>query len=243
MTRSVIIYSAITVFLAGSVYGQVDEIKRASSSRSESGYRSSGSSSGSGNFVGGLIIDLMFSGVVRAQQQKLYQRRDNPSIVSLDLMIQSAIQPSSYYVFNPRIRGNWGLFSTDFRMNYILEEDIDGIKHLRTSDWQILQLNIVTTRGVTARIGGGVIREAFAYRNEYPEVTTGLHIHPWGKKLSGIAEYRSAEVRREVSAHMRYSVFNKGPLHGYATAGGVFQRHYETVDVWGFQAGFTLSIF
>jgi hypothetical protein len=157
--------------------------------------------------------------------------------------LQTAVQPSSYYVINPRIRGNWGIFSSDFRLNYILEEDIEGVKYLRTNDWQILQLNLITTKEVTVRVGGGVIYEAFGQRNNYPEWTAGVHIRPFGEKLGGIVEYRGSEARKEVNAHLRYTFFERAKLHGYLTAGAVYQRYYSQINVWGMQGGIAMSIF
>ena len=158
-------------------------------------------------------------------------------------MMQGAVQPSSYYILNPRIRANWGLFSTDFRFNYILEEDIDGVKYLRTNDWQVLQLNILESRDASFRIGGGFIQEAFEGKNRYPEWTAALHISPWGRRLGGIGEFRQSLARREVNAHLHYSIFDRGALHGYLTVGAMFQRYYQTVNVWGLQGGFTMSIY
>ena len=233
----------VTFFLvAGFVKAQVNEIKSASSSRSESRGSSSGGNRSS-SFAGDFFFNIMFGQVIHWQIQTLNRKREMPSIVSLDVMLQTAAQPSSYYIINPRIRGNWGLFSTDFRFNYIVEEDFNGIKYLRTNDWQVIQLNVVNTRDVTVRIGGGVIQEAFEGRNDFPEWTTAVHVRPWGKKLGGIVEYRNSEARREINGHLHYSLFEKGPLHGYFTAGAVFQRYYESVDVWGLQAGITVSIF
>jgi hypothetical protein len=232
------------VLLSASVLsmGQVNEIKSASSARR--GEIGGGGSSGSaGGFVAEFFFQFMFGEVVYQQQRKLEQKHDIPSLVSIDLLLQGAAQPSSYYILNPRLRANWGLFSTDFRFNYILEEDIDGVKYLRTNDWQILQFNFVTTRDLTVRIGGGVISEAFGERNSYPEWTGGVHIKPFDSKLGGIVELRGSEARKEINGHLRFLFFEKQRLHGYLTAGAVFQRHYDKVNVWGFQGGVAFSIF
>jgi len=241
MTRSLTGIAIVFLFITCS-HAQVDEIKGASSSKS-SGETGGSSRGGGGAFVGDFFFQFMFGEMVRAQQNKLQQRHDIPSLVSFDVLLQTAVQPSSYYIVNPRIRGNWGIFSTDFRFNYILEEDIDGVKYLRTNDWQILQLNLITTRNVTFRIGGGVIYEAFGERNNYPEWTGAVHIRPFGEKLGGIVEYRGSEARQEVNGHLRYAFFEKGKLHGYLTAGAVFQRYYTQINVWGLQGGIAMSIF
>src|SRR5262245_5141162 len=147
-------------------------------------------------------------------------------------MLQCAAQPSSYYIAHPRIRGNWGIFSTDFRFNYIIEEDIDGLKVLQTNDWQILQVNLVTTRSVKVSVGGGVIYEAFGERNDYPEWTTAAQVLPFGKRMGGMAEYRGSEARNEISGQFRYVIRERGKMHWSLTMGAVYQRYYEEVTVW-----------
>lgn len=234
----------ICLLISGIVSAQTDEIRRSSSGGSRNGGRSeSGGSSGGSYFAGDFVFQMMIGGIIQAQQKKLQQRHDIPSLVSLDVMFQGAVQPSSYYILNPRIRGNWGLFSTDFRLNYILEEDIEGVKYIRTNDWQILQLNVVTTKDVTVRIGGGVIYESYEEKHDYPEWTAGVDIRPFGSKLGGLVEYRGSEARKEVNGHFRYAIFERGHLHGYVTAGAMFQRYYQQVNVWGLQGGIIFSLF
>lgn len=231
--------------LTGSLFGQVEEIKRAASAASSSvRFEGGGSSSLSGS---GIVVDiffnLMFSGVVSLQQHRLHQREKIPAIVSLDLMLQGGGQPSSYYIIHPRIRGNWGLFSTDFRFNYLIEEDFDGMKHIRTNDWQVLQLNLISTRDVTIRIGGGVLHEAFEGTRSYGEWTAALQLQPAISKCGGTIEYRGSSPRKEVNAHLQYHLFDKGILHGFATAGVVYQRYYEDIKAWGLQGGFVCRLY
>ncbi len=243
------------IFFTVNVSAQVSEIKGASSSRSG---RSGGGSSGGGEsggsrssgFVAYLFIDLIGNGIAEWQRYKLTKVDVNPSVVSLEVMGHVGLQPSSYYLFHPRIRGNWGLFSTDFRVNYLLEEDIDGIKDLSTYDWQIVQLNLITTRNVIGRLGVGIMQEDFGSRQTYGETSAMLNIFSNKKIINGTAEYRWARdwatntfPRREISAYLERQVFDKGRFHGYATLGGVYQRYYESVTVWGVQTGFILKLY
>jgi hypothetical protein len=244
MTRTLTTTLLMGVLIVHLTNGQVNEIKRASSApRKSSEIRQGGSSTSTNAFAYNFLFQLMFTQVVQWQQQKLQRREEVPSMVSLDVMVQTAVQPSSYYIINPRIRGNWGLFSTDFRINYIIEEDIDGPKHIRTNDWQVLQVNLVTTRDVTARVGGGIIQEAYGDKNTYPEWTGALQFRPITNKVGGTIEYRGSEMRKEANAHIHYALFTKKRLHGYLTAGAVFQRYYSKVNLWGLQGGITFSIF
>ena len=125
----------------------------------------------------------------------------------MDIIAPVAIQPSQYYLFNPRIRGNWGLFSTDFRINYLIQETTSGTSDLSSLDWQILQLNILTTRNVIGRVGGGFMQENFGGRKSFFESSFGLFVQSNSKKIGASIEYRVAQdydtgvnPRREFSA-------------------------------------------
>jgi hypothetical protein len=224
---------------------QVDEIKSASRSRSKGSSGSIGSDNASfgGSLFGDLVVNLMFGGIVKAQQQSLSKRHDIPTIVSLDLMLHTAVQPSTYYIVNPRIRGNWGLFSTDFRQNHIIEEDMDGVKTLYTNDWQVLLVNLINTRDVVLRLGGGFMQEAFEARNSFPEWSVAFQYNPTVHGWGGVVEYRGAEVRKEVSGYALYKVFDHKALHGFVSAGVQYQRHYQSINTWGVQGGFVLKVY
>jgi hypothetical protein len=234
---------------------QVGDIKNASSRNSGSSSSSGGSRGGDrGSSVGSgaflyFFVDAM-SGLAQWQQYKLQKKNINPYIVSFDIVAQAALQPSRYYLFNPRIRGNWGLFSTDFRVNYLLEENVLGPQDLSSIDWQVLQLNIVTTRHVIGRIGGGFMKENFGGRQSFFESTYGVFVQSNNKNIGVSAEYRLAQdfvtgaiPRRELSAQFEKRLFSSGYWNTYLTLGGVYQRYYESISVWGLQAGLAFRVF
>src|SRR5688500_9340940 len=97
-------------------FAQVKDIK--SSSANHSTGREGGSADGSGVLVD-IMFNVVFGQLIQAQQQLLERRSEVPSMVSVELMLQSAVQPASYYLVHPRLRANWGLFSSDFRFNYL----------------------------------------------------------------------------------------------------------------------------
>jgi hypothetical protein len=254
-----IAFIILSTCLALEVHAQVSEIKNASveNSSSKSGKGASSESGGSESVSsnsssgGAFFINLLFGGVADWQSFKLRDNRERyPSMVSLDLMLQGGIKPSSYYMLWPRIRGNWGLFSSDFRMNYLIEEGVEGYTHIRTNDWQILQLNLVTHRFFTFKAGAGFMQEAFNEEEMFYESAFLLFIHaPDQSKQLGF-EYRfakdwdtGANPRWELSAQYQHELFNKGKLHGYASLGTVFQKYYNEIEVWGVQAGLVFRIF
>src|SRR5688572_5461839 len=204
------------------LHAQVSEIKKASSENSsdKSGKSVSGGGGSDSDGDGGggsIFFNFLFGGIADWQSFKLRDNRERyPSMVSLDLMLQTGIKPSSYYLLWPRVRGNWGLFSTDFRMNYLIEEGAEGFEHIRTNDWQVLQLNLVTSRFFTFKVGTGFMQEAFNSKEMFSESAFLLFVHaPDQSKLLGF-EYRfskdwdtGSNPRWELSAQYQHELFNK----------------------------------
>ncbi|MBL7835207.1 MAG: hypothetical protein JNK18_14715 [Cyclobacteriaceae bacterium] len=229
-------------------YAQVDEIKSASKDNSKKSGHSKDSDDGDG--VGLDVFFFLFDGLGSLHISKLQNRENYPSAVSLDISFQAAVKPSSYYVLQPRIRGTWGLFSTDFRMSYLIEDDIEGFKHIRTNDWQILELNLITNRFFTFRVGTGFMQEVFGDHRYFSESSVGLNIHaPDQSKVLGF-EFRFAKdwdsglnPRRELSVNYQHQIFRASALHGYVSAGGLYQRYYNSIDVWGVQGGLVFRFF
>lgn len=240
----------VAFFTASSLCAQVSEIKSASESNSSKSGRSN-TDSGSGGGGGGFFLDFMFDVFIGGQTMKLRNDRERyPAMVSLDVMFQGAVKPSSYYLLWPRIRGNWGLFSSDFRMNYLIEEGIDGYVHIRTNDWQVLQLNLVTSRFFTFRLGTGFMQESFGEKRNFSESAFMLFVHAPDQTKSLGFEYRfskdwntGANPRREFNVQYQHQLFETGKLHAYATVGGVYQKYYNTIEVWGIQGGLVFRLF
>jgi hypothetical protein len=239
----------LIIFLWGNGYTQVAEIETASLNNLSSSTAKSDSYSNSSS--DGVELDFLFTGIADWQTAKLKDdRKKYPSTISLDVMFQGAVKPSSYYILWPRIRGSWGLLGTDFRMNYLIKEGSDGYTHIRTNDWQILQLNLVTSSFFTFRASTGIMKEAFNSKRTFSETAFILNVHaPDQSKVIGF-EYRFAKdwstginPRREFSVQYQHQLFKTGIFHGYTTAGAVYQKYYNSIEVWGIQAGVMFRFF
>jgi hypothetical protein len=197
------------------------------------------------------MVDFFFTAIPQWQGYKLRDDRARyPSMVSLEMMVQGGVKPASYYLFWPRIRGNWGLFSTDFRMNYLIEENIEGYKHIRTNDWQIIQVNLVTSRFLTFRAGTGIMTEAFGANRTFNESAFMFGVHAPDQSRAVWFEYRfskdwetGANPRREFSIQYMHQLFSAGSLHGNISVGGVYQKYYNAIEIWGVQGGMVFRIF
>lgn len=239
--------ACIALLCLSRTYAQVDEIKSASKDNSS---KKSGSSDSDDDGLGLDVFFFLFDGLGALHTSKIREREKYPSMISLEVDLQGAIKPSSYYILQPRIRANWGLFSTDFRMNYLIEDDIEGLKHIRTNDWQVLQFNLITNRFFTFRVGTGFMQEAFEDHRYFSETAFMLNIHaPDQSKVLGF-EFRFAKdwdsglnPRREFSIQYQHQIFEASKLHGYVTVGGLYQRYYNSIDIWGIETGMVFRVF
>lgn len=251
MKKSILVL-ILALCMAIKSVAQVNDIKNASR---ENASKKSGSSATSdrGNNSGGgnlfFILD-MFRIVGTWQNNVLDKRTEIPSIVGLDCMLHGAIQPSSYYVFNPRVRGTWGIFSTDFRTNYLVEQTINGNSDLLTYDWQILQLNFINTRNVIVRAGTGFMKENYGGYGSFMEFGLSTNLTFSEGEWGGFAEYRAAKdfvtemvPRREFSLQVHKQLFDAGRWHALASGGFQFQRYYESINVWGIQMGLIFRLY
>jgi hypothetical protein len=243
-----IVCALVLMCLSTVSQAQVNDIKTSSSSN-----KSRGTERASGSAAAGFIYffgDIFIRGMANWQINTLQNRGEVPNVLSLEVYGQASIQPATYYVFNPRVRGNWGIFFTDFRMNYMVEERIDGVADLGTDDWQIIGLNLVNTRNVTARISTGIMHEAFGDNAVFNESVFGLSIMRGDQGIGGIGEFRwsrdyltGANPRIEGSIALQKKLFDRNHIHMFATGGATFQRYYNEINVWGLQGGLAFKLY
>lgn len=232
---------------------QVEDIKRESEKNSQKTKRSVAPGYNENERAGSFFLfDLFFQVIPAWQHFKLSADRSRyPSLVSLEIMAQGAAHPPGYYFLWPRIRGNWGIFSTDYRLNYLIEEVSDGsYSHIRTSDWQILQLNIITSRFLTLRVGNGILKETFARRSSFYEWSAMMGVHNRRQTDMVWMEYRHAHdfntgawPRLELSAQYQRQLFKSKPAQGLISAGVVYQNYYRSVPVLGVQGGLVFRFY
>ena len=228
-------------------FAQVGDIKSASKANKTSGRSDR---SGSNASMAYFFIDFTLRTIVPWQIKTLQKRGEVPNVLSLEVYGQTAIQPSTYYVFNPRVRGNWGIFLTDFRMNYMIEERIGKPADLRTDDWQVLGLNVINTKRVTARISTGIMHEAFGDGNTFSESAAGLSVMSTDQRRGVMGEFRWARdyvtnrnPRLEGSIFYQQKLFDHGVIHMFATGGVMYQRYYNEINVWGIQGGLAFKLY
>jgi hypothetical protein len=196
------------------------------------------------------LFQVLTDGVIDWQMATLRKKAQVPSVVSIETMLQVASQPSRYYILNPRIRANWGILLTDYRMNYMFEQVPGGLIDMRTDDWQILGLNLIQQRNFNFRISTGIMYERFGENNSFNESVVGAQWRSSSGRIGALGEYRTARnygtgerPRTEVNVSFIRTISHTARFDLSVTLGGVYQLYYSEIPVWGMQGGLVARVY
>ena len=229
------------------VSGQISEIKELSkASKSLSSEVFSGGGSDLGFFFADVAFDVFIYSFVDGHRRMMQRRSEEPWLLSLDVDLHGGYYNNeNATVLSPSIRGNWGLFSTQFRYNKFQ----DFTASFPTFDWQILQFNIVAQPGVNFRIGSGFMHEIDNNKSNY-EQFLGLELHFNQRKINPVVELRWAEdfetnrtARFEVNTQINWFLARYGRVNVNLMTGFLYQKYYEQENFYFAQAGFTFNIY
>lgn len=134
----------------------------------------------------------------------LGQKPEVPRVASVDLLPSAAFAGGDV-LFHPRIRGNYGLFSTELRFQLGLLRD--GVSRIRRNsfDWQLISFNLLQGPVWHLWLGTGISRP-LPEGKSLSEHAMGLHVYlpqgHWSFLLEGryATDYRSGLARGEGSA-------------------------------------------
>lgn len=151
-----------------------------------------------------------------------------------------------YYGFRPRVRGNWGLFSTDFRVAMLYDQAPDGsFGGFHTKDWQILGLNLIALDEFNLRVGSGFMYQDFDQKSYWENTAMAdVYFDRWQIGAEGrIASQTSgAAPRKELSLRVSRKIAERGHFSTHFIAQGVYNRYFNAVDTWLFGGGIALKI-
>jgi hypothetical protein len=177
------------------------------------------------------IVSAIFKGIghltFAAQKSTLKKRNEIPDIVSLSTGLDFQ---SNFYsqTFNPKIRGNWGLFSTDFQ--YTSLHDHSG--SLNSVDWQVLILSIpIKILKVNYGIGFTSLLEP---KTTYFESSVGIKLSLNKYKLNLNTNYRwttqklnSNRYRQVFNFTADYQIWSNGNIHLSPLVGVNYQEYFS----------------
>jgi hypothetical protein len=94
------------------------------------------------------------------------------------------------------------------------------------------------------------MKEAFGGKETFSETAFLFNIHAPDQTKNLGFEYRFAKdwetgvnPRREFSIQYQHQLFAAGALHGYLLIGGVYQKYYGSIEIWGVQGGVVFRLF
>ncbi len=269
--KRILLFSCLLSLLFGQLHAQVDDIKRKSDEN-----RDKKDQNGEKDYYStppdDPIMDACFSSCAMAcfdvffsvagellmdHHRDLMKNRDvDPTVLSIDFMPHIAYSPDDDYInLLPRIRGTWGIFSTDFRFNYLAEFDNAAADIYNTWEWQILQLNLVAAEVFNFRIGTGLLSENYKENLVYNEHSIGFEFRSQDQNLLTSLEGRTtwdyetgSHVFTEGNLRFSYRFININHVFGYVIVGGIYQRYYEStvdspaVNLFSAQMGLTFNI-
>ncbi|WP_028980196.1 hypothetical protein [Sporocytophaga myxococcoides] len=247
--NKIILAFILTFTISSNTFGQVGNIIKELEIPKRDRYSSSGS--GDGFSSEWIILEgfrLIGIGIYSLQTYVLSTRGEHPEIVSLEGFLQGGYYGKyNAILLNPKIRANWGAFSTEFRQQSIN----DNTGYLSTLDWQIIKLNI-PIYPVMLNGGMGFSHLDIADRTFF-EYTLGAQSRFLKKRLYTEAVYRSADgertsFRKEFKITCDYEIGNKqlrnkGSFRICPSLGLTYQNYYGKFNQYYLMAGINIRYY
>lgn len=238
MLKRILLSTCLSFCLSTAAFAQIEDIKGLAENYSSS----SSDFTMDEVWLFDLFIDFFWLGIDYHMWQ-LERSGDIPKVISVDVLSKVGVGKQGLLMLSPRIRGNFGLFATDFRYNVLAN---DGV--FSTLDWQIVTLNIVNAKHLTMRLGTGIMHERDE-NNTFTEHTLGIDVlvpnsnflvNVEGRLASNYFEATTARI--ETNAHVAYKTMSFDHAAIYIMGGATWQRYYGQVDIWAIQTGLLLNI-
>jgi len=192
-------------------------------------------------------FDFALSGLIQLNNSYIEKKSDIPVVTSFDFIPTAAYNPPNTMLILPRIRGNWGLFSTDARFTSLIEINSQGSDYWNTFDWQILQINALISKSVVVRIGSGFMFENYS-KTFFNEHTMGVDIFMDDYKYRIDNEFRFSQdyytgniPRMEGNTRFNYALLQTDHIDGYISTGVMYQNYYLDVPVWSLCGGLAFN--
>ncbi len=220
-----------------------------SSSKRSSSYSSSSSSS-SDPCRETLIeaIGSAIQGVIVAQTDMLEKKDSVPEMVSVETSFDANISKNAGFLFRPRLRANWGLFSTEARFyNLIARDSAGAYGRFAYFDWQPLMVNFFAKKAFKFRAGTGLSYEYFT-KNTYNEHTLQVEIAPvrnFVMKAEGrwTIDYKTMMyVRQEAILELDYQIKTRKHWAFFVGFNASYNNLYQHNEFWTFGPVFRVRL-
>jgi len=251
MKKVIYLFILILFFTFQSV-SQVDNIKQKSKSfKSGNDYGNSNSYDGIAGLLFFLFNDVAINSIdmLIVHHQYLIENKENyPIAFSADYMPHLAFNQNNQYNMLQRIRGTLGVFSTDFRLNYLTEISDLSAKSYSTLDWQIIQFSTYPSNNVNIRFGTGLLYDNYSDLS-FNEHSLGLELYfkdyEYWFALDGrfALDYERGEsVYKELNFRCNYRIIKTQHFNTYFTIGALYQNYYSVTDLFSAQGGLSINL-
>ncbi len=152
----------------------------------------------------------------------------------------------NYINYLPEVRGNLGIFSTDFRFNMLTEYTNDFPNSFKS--WELLfLLNIIPDESFKIIFGSGIYNETFTdsyYNENYLEFKIGMpNQHDFIDMDSRVVFDYSTSKLPFFEGGIRYNtrIISFSHVYAYITLGAMYQNYYSSHDIWAARGGIALN--
>lgn len=234
-----------------SVYAQVSDInknvekdKSNKSSTSSSSYSENESSNNGAGFFG-FVIEVFAHTIGAAQMAALENKDLYPERVSLETFgtFGTEISSSANY-FETGIRGNWGIFATDFRYSNL--NDFSG--DLKSIDWLVVVFRI-PIKNFKIDYGLGFI-SLIDLDQSYFKSSIGfdLMLHEIGLNINSVYQWSEqtslgSRYKRNFDFSVDFNVFTHQHLHISPIIKYSYQNYFGETEFSIFSAGAVVRLF
>lgn len=153
-----------------------------------------------------VLLEVVFSPLMligKAQGEQLARSKDEVWINSMELKYTAGYEASSSTLLTqPKLRANWGLISTELRLNKIRDKH-DSFSSI---DWQLVKFNVINNDVARMSLGIGISNEE-GVKDYHTEKTIDLSIFLMNRQLIPTFSFRQSgdgNPRREISAEIEY---------------------------------------
>ncbi len=187
----------------------------------------------------------IYRGLEYGQSLMQYRREAHPETFSLEGELMAGFDfPNNAEQFSSSVRGNWGIFASDLRLNYV--NDVTGGLH--ALDWQVLKLRF-PLKNIKFEYGLG-FSHVFSPSKTYFDQSTGFDWCFFHRKATVRGQYQwsqnttlGSRYRQEWRLDACYEMAQTGHLRFAPTAGFVSRNYFGTTHFHFLQLGLRLQLF
>jgi hypothetical protein len=273
--KKIFIISLLLFFINSSISAQIDDLKDKTEEKKENSDNENNSDTdvstltAPDNFCVNSFIHAVFNvafnmlgQVIINHHLQIMNQINDPSKLSLEVTPTIAygahfndekVKIYDYFNILPQLHGRWGVLSTDFRYNLLLDFQDFSINSFKSWEWNIFQINIQPADEHLITLGTGISYESFSktlynehllsYR--YKTIDQMFYTQATGRlatdyKFSPVMSDAIFFTEINLNGGVKFMTFNH--LFGYFTFGAIYQNYFLSHNIFLVQTGLTFNI-